>query len=79
MRYLGDGKKLGSVGLDNEHCLVVWEWQQGEKLASTRGHKDKIFALAWNPHNSNQLITVGVKHIKFWTQAGEPLGCSWRD
>lgn len=36
-----------------------------------RGHKDKIFMIKWNPHDINQLVTVGVKHIKFWTQAGK--------
>lgn len=36
-----------------------------------RGHKDKIFVIKWNPFEANKLITVGVKHIKFWTQAGK--------
>lgn len=36
-----------------------------------RGHKDKIFVVKWNPFDANKLITVGVKHIKFWTQAGK--------
>lgn len=35
-----------------------------------RGHKDKIFGIKWNPHNHDQVVTVGVKHIKFWTQTG---------
>lgn len=34
------------------------------------GHNDKIFCLRWNPHDDDQFVTVGVKHIKFWTQAG---------
>ncbi len=49
---------------------MVWAWQKGERLATTRGHKDKIFLLVWSPHSSEQLVTVGVKHIKFWTQTG---------
>lgn len=68
--FSGDGKKLASVGLDDNHCIVVWDWRKGEKLATTRGHKDKIFVIKWNPFEANKLITVGVKHIKFWTQAG---------
>ena len=36
-----------------------------------RGHKDKIFVIKWNPHEANKLVTVGVKHIKFWTQTGD--------
>ena len=35
-----------------------------------RGHKDKIFVIKWNPFSSDQLVTVGIKHIKFWTQTG---------
>ena len=66
----GDGKRLASVGLDDDHCLVVWDWKRGEKLATTRGHKDKIFLLSWNPHHTDQMVTVGVKHIKFWTLTG---------
>ncbi|XP_072031189.1 echinoderm microtubule-associated protein-like 6 isoform X3 [Amphiura filiformis] len=68
--FSGDGKKLASVGLDDNHCIVVWDWKRGEKLASTRGHKDKIFVIKWNPHNHDKLVTVGMKHIKFWNQAG---------
>lgn len=33
---LGDGKKLASVGLDDNHCIVVWDWRKGDKLATTR-------------------------------------------
>ena len=71
---IGDGKKLASVGLDNDHCIVVWDWKKGDKLATTRGHKDKIFLISWNPHTTaDQLVTVGVEHIKFWTQTGGNL------
>ncbi|XP_064600933.1 echinoderm microtubule-associated protein-like 6 [Liolophura sinensis] len=72
--FSGDGKKLASVGLDDNHCIVIWDWRKGEKLATTRGHKDKIFVIKWNPMDQNRLVTVGVKHIKFWTQAGG--GCT---
>ena len=66
----GDGKKLASVGIDDNHIIVVWDWKKGEKLATTRGHKDKIFSIKWNPHGNEKLVTVGAKHIKFWNQVG---------
>jgi hypothetical protein len=25
-----------SVGLDDNHSIVVWDWRKGEKLATTR-------------------------------------------
>lgn len=37
---------------------------------SHRGHKDKIFEIKWDPFNSEKLVTVGIKHIKFWNLAG---------
>lgn len=37
---------------------------------NSRGHKDKIFVVKWNPQNPEQLVTAGMKHIKFWTQTG---------
>lgn len=67
----GDGRKLADVGLDDDHCICIWDWKKEEKLASTRGHKDMIFVLEWNPFNSNYLVSVGEKHIKFWTQKGK--------
>ena len=39
-------------------------------LCFFRGHKDKIFVIKWNPLEQTKLVTVGVKHIKFWSQAG---------
>jgi hypothetical protein len=35
-----------------------------------RGHKDKIFVIKWNPFDATKLVTVGIKHIKFWAQTG---------
>lgn len=63
-----DGKRLVSVGLDAEHMIVSWDWAKGTKLASARGHKDKIFATKWQPWERSGLVTVGIRHIKFWTQ-----------
>lgn len=44
-----DGKRLASVGLDNDHTIYMWDWRAGTPLASTRGHKDKIFEIRFNP------------------------------
>ncbi|CAF3520544.1 unnamed protein product [Rotaria sp. Silwood1] len=65
-----NGKFLASVGLDDYYTIVIWNWKKGEKIASQRGHNEKIFCLRWNPHEDDRFVTVGVKHIKFWTQAG---------
>ncbi|XP_069464337.1 echinoderm microtubule-associated protein-like 6 isoform X1 [Ambystoma mexicanum] len=68
--FSADGKCLASVGLDDNHTIVFWDWKKGEKIATTRGHKDKIFVVKCNPHHADKLVTVGMKHIKFWQQTG---------
>lgn len=70
---VGDGKKLADVGLDDDHSICIWDWKKEEKLASTRGHKDMIFVIEWNPFNINYLVSVGEKHIKFWTQKSNQI------
>ena len=68
--FLGDGRKLVSIGLDNDHSVALWDWKKGVKLATSNGHKDKIFMIRFDPIDSNRLVTVGVKHIKFWQHVG---------
>lgn len=31
-----DGKRLASVGLDDNHTVVLWDWRKGEKLSAMR-------------------------------------------
>ncbi|XP_075452066.1 echinoderm microtubule-associated protein-like 6 isoform X3 [Ascaphus truei] len=68
--FSADGKCLVSVGLDDNHTIVLWDWKKGEKMSTTRGHKDNIFVVKCNPHHVDKLVTVGIKHIKFWQQTG---------
>ncbi|MGH0154729.1 UNVERIFIED_CONTAM: hypothetical protein FKN15_028429 [Acipenser sinensis] len=72
-RQVADGKSLVSIGIDDNHTIVVWDWKKGEKLATARGHKDKLFVVKCNPHHVDKLVTVGMKHIKFWQHAGGGL------
>ncbi|XP_031434832.1 echinoderm microtubule-associated protein-like 6 isoform X2 [Clupea harengus] len=71
--FSADGKSLVSVGVDDHHTIVVWDWKKGEKLATARGHKDKLFVVKCNPLLMDKLVTVGMKHIKFWQLAGGGL------
>ena len=68
---LADGKRVASIGLDDDHSIVVWDWKKGQMLSTARGHKDKLFQIKWSPFDENKLVTVGVKHIKFWAQVGK--------
>ena len=64
---------LASVGLDDHHTLNVWDWRRGKVVGSARGHSDRIFDVQFKPHSATELITCGVKHIKFWVLHGNSL------
>jgi len=38
-----DGKTLVSVGVDDGHSIVVWDWKRGEKLAMARYNKNYLY------------------------------------
>ncbi|XP_061915415.1 echinoderm microtubule-associated protein-like 6 isoform X1 [Entelurus aequoreus] len=71
--FSADGKTLVSVAVDDVHSMVVWDWKRGEKVATASGDKEKIFVLKCNPLLMDKMVTVGIKHIKFWTHAGGGL------
>ncbi|KAI8515157.1 Echinoderm microtubule-associated protein-like 5 [Branchiostoma belcheri] len=68
LNFDGEGKHLVSVGMDNYNQVNVWEWRSGKLLASSRGHTQKVFEMRFNPFSEGnaQLVSCGVKHIKFW-------------
>ncbi|XP_029706344.1 echinoderm microtubule-associated protein-like 6 isoform X7 [Takifugu rubripes] len=73
LEFTADGKSLVSVGIDEFHSIVIWDWKKGERLAKARGHKEKIFVVKSNPFRTDKLVTVGMKHIKFWQHSGGGL------
>ena len=42
----------------------------GSKVASATGNSTRIFHGEFRPDSDNHFVTVGVKHVKFWTIAG---------
>lgn len=73
MSFSATGKLLLSVGLDPEHTVTIWRWQEGAKIASRAGHNQRIFVAEFRPDSDSQFVSVGVKHVKFWTLAGRAL------
>eukprot|EP00741_Cyanophora_paradoxa_P013197 tig00000178_g12749.t1 len=67
LAFSGDGSRLVSVGLDDNHTIVVWEWRSGRRMYTERGDLHRIWAVAFNPHDNCAFVTAGYKHIRFWT------------
>lgn len=45
----------------------------GSKVSSKAGHSDRIFVVEFRPDSDTQFVSVGIKHIKFWTLVGGSL------
>ncbi|CDQ96815.1 unnamed protein product [Oncorhynchus mykiss] len=73
VNFSATGKLLLSVGVEPEHTITVWRWQEGAKVTSKGGHPDRIFVVEFRPDSDSQFVSVGIKHIKFWTLAGGSL------
>ncbi|KAG7238574.1 hypothetical protein INR49_030847 [Caranx melampygus] len=42
--FSADGKRLASVGLDDSHTIVLWDWRKGEKISAMRSGTEWIRA-----------------------------------
>ena len=75
LSFSREGDYLVSVGGDDDHRVIVWDWQKADKdpkgcvLAEDKIGRNKIFDTCCNPFNMASVcsfVTVGSKHVKFW-------------
>lgn len=71
--FSADGKYLASVGGDDQHSVAVWDWKAQRKVAEIPGDTNKIYQVKWNPKDPKEFVTVGDKHVFFWTFNGSTL------
>jgi microtubule-associated protein-like 6 len=68
----GRGDRLASVGLDDDHSIAVYAWEQKLCIATCKGAKSKILGLSFGK-DLNSLVTCGVRHLTFWDIKGTTL------
>ncbi|KAB0375028.1 hypothetical protein FD755_013520, partial [Muntiacus reevesi] len=51
----------------------IWSARESPAIASRAGHSQRIFVAEFRPDSDSQFVSVGVKHVKFWTLAGRAL------
>jgi WD40 repeat protein len=69
-----EGSTIASVGLDDKNSVAVYDWESGTLLASEAGDaSNRILDVRFNTSagadSNTDFVTVGVKHINFWTLA----------
>ena len=73
--FSGKGKLLVSVALDEKYTISVWRWKEGTLVASASGdvEPNRIFRAMFRPDSETVFVSVGFKHVKFWSIAGSEL------
>lgn len=75
LAFSKDGKKLVSIGMDRTFSIQVFNWEQGRTLAFRNIGYLPIFALKFDPYDSNRFITSGYEHMACWKLTGSHLSC----
>ena len=67
LTFSGCGKYLVTVSNDDQHSLRVWDWEAGKLLATTKGDPSPIYMVRGNHKDKSEFVTVGQRHVCFWT------------
>lgn len=62
-----DGQHVATVSNDDNHTVKVFDWQKKKMLAAAKGDQNEILLLRWNHKQTNEFVTVGQKHVTFWS------------
>ena len=67
---------LLTAGQDDDNSIAVYDWIGSRIVATSKVDKSKINAVAWkNITETREFVTVGQRHVKFWTLSGRNLKC----
>ncbi|KAK3286813.1 hypothetical protein CYMTET_5644 [Cymbomonas tetramitiformis] len=70
MAFSSSGQYLASLGMDDDHSVAIYDWDKEMLLATSKGDKNRLFHIAWSPHDGT-LLTTGVKHVRSWGRLGQ--------
>eukprot|EP01061_Rhynchopus_euleeides_P033959 TRINITY_DN5754_c0_g1_i3.p1 TRINITY_DN5754_c0_g1~~TRINITY_DN5754_c0_g1_i3.p1 ORF type:complete len:745 (+),score=186.73 TRINITY_DN5754_c0_g1_i3:57-2291(+) len=67
LSFSDNGKYLASVGLDDHHIVAIYDWEAGAKLCQAELGPRRALGVRFQPGSNASLVTVGVKHLAFWS------------
>jgi microtubule-associated protein-like 6 len=56
---------LAVAGIDDDHTISVYDWQQGVLLSRGCGGGHHLFQIAFS-HDGSELLSCGIKDLKIW-------------
>lgn len=80
INYNQTGDRMVSHGGAPDNSITIWDWKKATILLKCKNGHDGLAAIvAFSAYNSNQLVSAGIGHIKFWsicqTVTGLKLKC----
>uniref|UniRef100_T1JGP8 WD repeat-containing protein 55 homolog n=1 Tax=Strigamia maritima TaxID=126957 RepID=T1JGP8_STRMM len=73
LAFSRNGQFVVGVYRDSNHTISVWKWRTGVRVASCRGHWFRVFDAQFSPDSDTNFVSIGVKHVKFWSVLGAEL------
>lgn len=66
LAFSPSGKYLAASGDDNEHVVVVFDVESGEKICEENGGPDPIIDIDFNTKNEHVFATAGKNGVKYY-------------
>jgi microtubule-associated protein-like 6 len=76
LSFTFDGKYLASIGLDEHHTIVVYDWMNQAVRCQRTTTAAKTFDLQFPPTTTDGMVQVGVNFIRFWKINGHNM--TWK-
>lgn len=71
LAFSPNGDKLLSIGEDDFHSVAIYDWANNRMISNSKVDPDKVFDAQWK--DETEFMTVGMKHVKFFTAQGQNL------
>ena len=64
-----DGKILASVGMDDHHTVIFYDWFNNQVIGRVKGHSRQPLAVSFTPNNKG-FVVAGRKYLTFYDLRG---------
>lgn len=69
INFNSTGEMMVSQGGSPDYTLTIWNWKTSSVILRSQSFHSDVYNVVFSEHNSEQLITGGVGHIKFWNMS----------
>ncbi|KAJ6229617.1 echinoderm microtubule-associated protein-like elp-1 [Anaeramoeba flamelloides] len=77
LAFSNDGKKLISIGSDDDHTINLYDLESNRLLDSKKGHGNKLLSVDFDPNNPDRFVICGIRIILFGTCTDGKL--NWKE